>query len=353
VVDALLRRQARRHLVDLDHQDTGRCQARILRGLVHRAQSTPFGRDHDFRRIRSPDDFRRLVPLCRSDDTQRNGQLTEAGMPPAVASGHYQAAIAALAFVGASRPPARPLLGGLQFMPTTQRASQAALARMPLLRRFLHDRRPTVAVGPVHELVQWFAENQRGIGADGVVAPRSELAVVIYSRRPNDPDRADLINALGMSPGPLLLEACWRAEGAIAVEDPRHNLLRLLTDHGVYFEFVPVEEVDQPEPVRHTADKIEPGVAYRVAMTSAAGVWASLTDITVRFERRDPPLLQRLEVQPAAPVGGEHAHRDQRLIPSPPHPFMAQPPHPRNGDSLARRPGSFGRSPWSARADRE
>ena len=40
-----------------------RCQKRTLLGLVHKAHTTRFGRDHDFRRIRDIQDFRRLVPL--------------------------------------------------------------------------------------------------------------------------------------------------------------------------------------------------------------------------------------------------------------------------------------------------
>src|SRR5262245_11731728 len=60
---AVLRRQARRQLVELDHQDAVRCQTRILRGLVHKAHATPFGRAHDFPRIHTAADFRRLVPL--------------------------------------------------------------------------------------------------------------------------------------------------------------------------------------------------------------------------------------------------------------------------------------------------
>ena len=63
VLECFFRSRARRHLVELDHQEIARCQTRILLGLVHRAQTSRFGRDHDFRRIRTVEDFRRLVPL--------------------------------------------------------------------------------------------------------------------------------------------------------------------------------------------------------------------------------------------------------------------------------------------------
>src|SRR5437588_34719 len=60
---ACFRRQARRRLLGLDRAAPGRAQVRALLGLVHRAQTTRFGLDHDFRRIQTPADFQRLVPL--------------------------------------------------------------------------------------------------------------------------------------------------------------------------------------------------------------------------------------------------------------------------------------------------
>src|SRR5215469_10203552 len=68
LTDTLFRGRARRHVAVLDHLDAGRAQLRTLRGLVHRAHTTRFGRDHDFRRIRSAEDFRRLVPLRTTAD---------------------------------------------------------------------------------------------------------------------------------------------------------------------------------------------------------------------------------------------------------------------------------------------
>jgi hypothetical protein len=105
-------------------------------------------------------------------------------------------------------------------------------------------------------------------------------------------------------------------------------MLRLLPDHGVYFEFVPVTELSAGQPVRHCAAEIEPGVPYSLAVTSPAGLWACVTGVRVRFERREPPLLRLLETS----VPQEQT----RCIPaadprSAVHPFPPQPPHLRNG----------------------
>src|SRR5207248_8381831 len=121
---------------------------------------------------------------------------------------------------------------------------------------------------------------------------------VVYGNAPGEAPRRALAEQLGVPERrqpPLLLEACVRAEGAVAVEDPRHGCLRLLVDHGVYFEFVPADEVGRPRPARHALADVVPGVPYAVALTSAAGVWACLAGLRVCFERRDPPLLRVVE----------------------------------------------------------
>jgi hypothetical protein len=82
------------------------------------------------------------------------------------------------------------------------------------------------------------------------------------------------------------------SEGFVAAEDPRHGLLRLIPDHGVFFEFVPAEDLGAARPARHTAAEVEPGVAYAVVLTTCAGLWSYVLGDAVRFERRDPPLLR-------------------------------------------------------------
>ena len=137
LTDTLFRGRARRHMAALDHLDAARSQLRILRGLVHLGQATRFGRDHDFRRIRTADDFRRLVPLRTPADFWRDywepifpdlaGATWPAPIPsliataaaaspyvpasPALWAGHRAAALTALSFVTATRPEARLFSG--------------------------------------------------------------------------------------------------------------------------------------------------------------------------------------------------------------------------------------------------
>jgi hypothetical protein len=82
------------------------------------------------------------------------------------------------------------------------------------------------------------------------------------------------------------------SEGFVATEDPRFGLLRLIPDHDIFFEFIPVEELESPRPTRHTAGEVEVGIQYAIALTTCAGLWSYVLGDTVAFERRDPPLLR-------------------------------------------------------------
>jgi hypothetical protein len=351
-----------------------RCQARILRGLVHRAQATRFGREHDFRRIRSHDDFRRLVRLrtlaefCSSywpatqstlsditwpgrtrsfipcgscgDDTPRRVPIT-----PASLASHLGAAATALSFIACARPHARLFLGqfvcpGLQGedAPTTDFTNGTLLTsllghaprviRPYVLANDWHGQPKTehssalapvtCAIGAVKQLSGLFRSLLQATGRGRVIELWPRLAGVLYSGTARQAERTELRQLVG-SERVLLLESWHRPEATIAVEDPGHKCLRLLADNGVFFEFVPAEEASEPEPTRHGLDDIVPGVTYEVAISSPAGLWACLTGEHVYFERRQPPLLRRVTLpkSPAHPLPSQRPHSGHILAAGP------------------------------------
>jgi hypothetical protein len=81
------------------------------------------------------------------------------------------------------------------------------------------------------------------------------------------------------------------SEGFIAVGDPESGCLRLVVDHGVFFEFVPVDALDSPRPTRHWLGTVRTGVNYAIVVSTCAGMWAHLIGDTIRFETLDPPLI--------------------------------------------------------------
>ncbi|MCI0738302.1 MAG: GH3 auxin-responsive promoter family protein [Gemmataceae bacterium] len=118
-----------------------------------------------------------------------------------------------------------------------------------------------------------------------------DLRLVIHGGTSFEPYRSLFRKLIGNS-DVQFLETYPASEGFIAAEDPRFRLLRLISDHGVFFEFVPVEDLGQTRPTRHTVADVVPGIQYAVVLTTCAGLWSYVIGDTVCFECRDPPLLR-------------------------------------------------------------
>ena len=89
-----------------------------------------------------------------------------------------------------------------------------------------------------------------------------------------------------------LREVYAASEGYVASADrgPGEGM-RLVTDNGLFYEFVPVEELGSPDPTRHWVGNLETSVDYAIALTTCAGLWSYLIGDVVRFVDRDPPRL--------------------------------------------------------------
>lgn len=389
VVGALAAGRARRRLARFDRQSVARSQMRTLLGLIHQAQATRFGRDHDFRRIRSEADFRRLVPLRAPAELWRDywqpafphlggttwpGPIANLAVPelaftgpfpcvpvsPALSASFREAAFTALAFAVHARPHARPFDGRVLLLgegtevnsvadPIRAGSWEVLAAREAplLLRPYLfspthlngsagttsHERLLALAeasaglpvtclAGTSGHIQQFFKYLKQATGADSVARIWPRLAVILCAGRP---ERATMAREIGATPGmppALILEACFRPEGPIAVEDPRYGCLRLLTDHGVYFEFVPVDQLCKLHPPRLSVAEVEVDVPYALAVTSPAGLWACLLGIEICFERCSPPLVRLVQTRRAWPVpAAATPQQPTRPALPPPHRF--------------------------------
>jgi hypothetical protein len=89
-----------------------------------------------------------------------------------------------------------------------------------------------------------------------------------------------------------LREAYAASEGFIAVADRgTGDGLRLNIDGGLFFEFIPVADIDTPRPARHWIADVETGRDYALVLSSCAGVWAYLLGDTIRFVDLAPPRI--------------------------------------------------------------
>ena len=82
------------------------------------------------------------------------------------------------------------------------------------------------------------------------------------------------------------------SEGYIASADRGYGEgLRVVLDHGIFFEFVPLEELGGPNPTRHWIGNVRKDVNYAIVLSTCAGLWSYVLGDTVRFTDLDPPRL--------------------------------------------------------------
>jgi GH3 auxin-responsive promoter len=85
------------------------------------------------------------------------------------------------------------------------------------------------------------------------------------------------------------LEMYNASEGFFAAQDnPDEDGLLLFTDHGIFYEFMPVEEYGKPNPKTIGLDRVEPNINYAPVISTNAGLWRYLPGDTIQFTSLNP-----------------------------------------------------------------
>jgi hypothetical protein len=104
------------------------------------------------------------------------------------------------------------------------------------------------------------------------------------------------------------LEVYAASEGFIAIQpDPRAAAMEVLTDNGIFYEFVPHGEWGQPDPPRLSIGQVERGVPYCVVLSTNSGLWAyDLGDVVEFASVRPPEIIFAGRHQQFINAFGEH-----------------------------------------------
>lgn len=79
------------------------------------------------------------------------------------------------------------------------------------------------------------------------------------------------------------------SEGFFAFQDDyQHEGLLLLTNHGIFYEFVPLEAYGKPDAKRLTLKDVELHKDYALILTTNSGLWAYSIGDVVRFISKNP-----------------------------------------------------------------
>lgn len=112
-------------------------------------------------------------------------------------------------------------------------------------------------------------------------------SVFVYGGVNFDPYRAQLETLVGDRIDSV--ETYPASEGFIAFQDrfPSEGLL-LNVDAGMFFEFIPLDEIDKPNPRRLWLRDVELGVHYALILHTNAGLWGYNIGDTVQFVSKNP-----------------------------------------------------------------
>lgn len=113
------------------------------------------------------------------------------------------------------------------------------------------------------------------------------FSVFVYGGVNYEPYRAKLEELVGKRLDSV--ETYPASEGFIAFQDRQDERgLLLNVASGIFFEFVPAEEVFNDNPTRLTLSQVETGVNYALIINSNAGLWAYNLGDTIQFVSTDP-----------------------------------------------------------------
>jgi hypothetical protein len=85
------------------------------------------------------------------------------------------------------------------------------------------------------------------------------------------------------------METYNASEGFFGLQDTTDSdELLLMLDYGIFYEFLPMNQLDQQHPVTLTLDEVEKEVNYAMVISTNAGLWRYLIGDTIKFTSLNP-----------------------------------------------------------------
>lgn len=91
------------------------------------------------------------------------------------------------------------------------------------------------------------------------------------------------------SPKMHYVETYNASEGYFGTQDdPSDPSMLLMVDYGVFYEFIPMDELESPHPRAYRLEEVELGRNYAMVITTSCGLWRYLIGDTVKFTSKYP-----------------------------------------------------------------
>lgn len=114
-----------------------------------------------------------------------------------------------------------------------------------------------------------------------------DFSLFVYGGVNFEPYRNKLLESIGKKIDSIELYPA--SEGFIAYQDSQHEEgMLMLLNSGIFYEFIPAEEYFNENPSRISIDEVELGKNYALIINSNAGLWGYSIGDTIKFVSKDP-----------------------------------------------------------------
>ena len=330
-------------------QNSVALQQKTFEYLVAKAKGTAFGKDHHFETIRTYDDFKKQVPVRDYEDlrpyidrvTHGDEDVLWPGKPEYLAktsgttSGvkyipitkesmpeHIKAARNALLNYIYETGKSDFVNGKMIFLqgsPVMQKKAGISVGRLSgivanLVPAYLQKNRlPSYEINCIEDWEQkvdaivdetlhedmtlisgippwcqmYFDRLSAKTGGKKIKDIFPNFKLFVYGGVNYEPYRARIEESIGFAIDSI--ETYPASEGFIAFQDSQKDKsLLLLTDAGIFYEFIPAEEYFNENPARLRLEEVELNKSYALILNTTAGLWGYSIGDTVKFVSKDP-----------------------------------------------------------------
>lgn len=114
-----------------------------------------------------------------------------------------------------------------------------------------------------------------------------DLGLYVYGGVNYEPYRLKMESSLGRQIDTI--ETYPASEGFIAYQDTRDEPgMLLVVDSGIFYEFVPLEDINNEKPRRLSLNEVECDKNYAIILNTNAGLWGYILGDTVKFSSLNP-----------------------------------------------------------------
>ncbi|MBN8691583.1 MAG: GH3 auxin-responsive promoter family protein [Bacteroidetes bacterium] len=79
------------------------------------------------------------------------------------------------------------------------------------------------------------------------------------------------------------------SEGFFGIQDQlKSDEMLLMLDYGIFYEFIPVDDLNENNPRTYSLSEVSTGINYAVVISTNAGLWRYQLGDTIRFTNTDP-----------------------------------------------------------------